>query len=270
MKTENAKRIQTWLWLTIPIAVLLAIAAGSGLFVDGLYRDTPSFVAQAIGQDFITLAVVLPTLIISAILAGRGSKRAQLIWLGVQIYLIYTYAVSAFMVRFNTLFLVYVALLGCSLYALIGGLSTADLTEIKARFTEKTPVKPVSIFLAILIVLFYFLWLSETVPALLTGDIPQSVLDSETPTNAIHVLDMAWILPAMGLTAIWLWRKRDLGYTLAGALLTYGVLLIMAVTSMMVVTTQYDHPVAIGQIIIFGIVLVVNLSMLIWFLKGLR
>ena len=50
--------------------------------------------------------------------------RAQLIWLGVLVYLIYTYVTYAFVVRFNPLFLVYVALLGCSLYALIGGLAT--------------------------------------------------------------------------------------------------------------------------------------------------
>ena len=54
----NAKNADRWLWLTIPITLLLAIAAGGGLFIGGLYRDTPGLVAQAIGQDAITLMIV--------------------------------------------------------------------------------------------------------------------------------------------------------------------------------------------------------------------
>jgi len=268
--SENVGSSQAWLWLTIPIAILAAIAAGSGLFVEGLYRDTTSFVAQAIGQDLVTLVVALLTLITSAILAGRESQRARLIWLGVLAYLVYTYAIAAFNVRFNPLFLVYVALLGCSLYALIGGLATTNLRGIKARFTEKTPVKAVSTFLAVLALLFYVVWLGEVVPALITGEVPQSVTDYELPTSAVHVLDMAWMLPTMGLTAAWLWRKRDIGYTLAGILLTFVLVMGLALMSMTVFMKRYNQPVEIEQMAFFGIVSVVSLGMLIWFLRGLR
>ena len=39
------------------------------------------------------------------------------------------------------MFLVYVALLGLSLYTLIGGLATTEFEALKARFTERTPVR---------------------------------------------------------------------------------------------------------------------------------
>jgi hypothetical protein len=42
-------------------------------FTSGLCLDAPYFVAQAVGQDLISLAVVLPLLIISAILTSRGA-----------------------------------------------------------------------------------------------------------------------------------------------------------------------------------------------------
>jgi hypothetical protein len=187
---ESIRQTNIWLWLTLPIGILLVIAAGGGIFISGLYHDALSFVAQAVGQEVISLAVVLPTLLITGLLAGRGSPRAQLIWLGALVYLVYTYVVAAFDVKFNALFLVYVALLGCSLYALIGGLVTADMAGIKAGFTDKTPLKTISIYLAVLGVLFYVLWLSEIVPALLAGAIPQSIRENGTPTNAVHVLDM--------------------------------------------------------------------------------
>ncbi len=267
---SSLRLANAWLWLTIPIALLLTVAAGGGVFITGLYRDAPYFVAQAVGQDLISLAIVLPTLIVTAILANRGSPSARLVWLGGLVYLVYSYVIAAFDVKFNPLFLVYVALLGCSLYALIGGLVTADMAEIKACFAEKTPIKMVSIYLAVLAVLFYFLWLSETVPALVAGRIPQSLQDNGTPTNAVHVLDMAWILPAFGIAAVSLWRKQALGYTLAGAMLSYVVLLISAILSMVVFMIRDGHPVAVPQVVIFGTLFAISLGMLIWYMKGLK
>ena len=109
----SPRRTTIWLWLTAPITILLAIAGGSGVLVEDLYRDNPSLVAQAFGQDLITLAVALPALVISAIFAGRGSTRGRLVWLGVVAYVVYTYVTYAFGIRFNPLFLAYLALLAC-------------------------------------------------------------------------------------------------------------------------------------------------------------
>jgi hypothetical protein len=209
-------------------------------------------------------------MIITSFLAIRGSIRARIIWLGGLIYLVYTYTVAAFDVRFNSLFLVYVSLLGCSLYALIGSLATVDMQDIRKRFTQKTPVKAVSIYLAILAALFYFLWLSEIISALMEGVIPKSVVDNGTPTNAVHVLDTAWILPAFGITAAGLWRRQPLGYTLAGALLSYCVLLTSAILGIAVSMTQEGYPIVTPQVIMFGLLLAISLGMLIWYLKNLK
>lgn len=103
---KMARNTDIWLWLTAPIAILLAVASGSGVFFSGLYRDTPNLVAQAIGQDVITLVVALPTLLIGAFLTSRGSQRARLVWLGGLVYTVYTYVGYAFAVRFNFLWLV--------------------------------------------------------------------------------------------------------------------------------------------------------------------
>ena len=51
---DDKGRMKVWLWLTIPIILLLIVAAGSGLFISGLYRDSPFFAAQARGQDLIS------------------------------------------------------------------------------------------------------------------------------------------------------------------------------------------------------------------------
>jgi hypothetical protein len=267
---ESLRNTNGWLWFIVPISILLAIAAGGGVFINGLYRDTPDFALQARGQDFVSLVVVLPALIIAAVFAHRGSPLARLLWLGGLVYLVYTYTVAAFDVKFNLLFLVYVALLGCSLYALIGTLATTDIVGNKACFKEKTPVKAISIYLAVLAVLFYFMWLGEIVLALISGRIPQSILDNGTPTNAVHVLDMAWILPAFGITAVSLWRKKALGYTLAGALLSYAVFLTLAILGMAIFTIREGYPIVVPQVVIFGALLAISLGMLIWYMRNLE
>jgi hypothetical protein len=256
------------LWFTAPIAILLAIAAGGGVLINGLYRDVSSIVAQAKGQDLISLFVVLPILIITAILARRGSLRARFIWMGGLVYLVYTYASFAFAVQYNPFFMVYIALLGCSLYALIGNLATLDMAGVKARYTEKTPVKAVSLFLAVLATFFYFLWLSELIPALLAGKIPQSITDSGTPSNVIHVLDMAWILPSFGIAAVSLWRKHSLGYTIAGILLPFFVLLVLAILSMVMLQARDGLPDTLPQVVIFGSLFATGFGFLVWYLRG--
>lgn len=267
MKNSSSR---TGLWLTIPIAALLALAAGSGLIIDGLYRDVPSLVAQAKGQDIVSLGIVLPVLLITAALAWHGSLRARLVWLGALAYLVYTYASFAFAIQYNPLFITYIALLGCSLYALIGNLAAIDMAEVKARFTGKSPIRAASTYLAVLVIVFYGLWLSELIPALLEGKVPQSILVDGTPTNAIHVLDMAWILPAFAATSISLWHKHPLGYTLAGVALSYFVLMALAILSMGLFEALAGSPGAIPMISLFGTLIAVAAGILAQYLKCLR
>jgi hypothetical protein len=270
VSTPKKGTVDVWLSLSIPIAILVIVAAGEGVFVRGLYRDAPFFALQAFAQDFVTLFVVLPTLVVSAWFAARRSDRGRLVWLGAIAYLVYSYVIDAFVVRFNSMFVVYVALLGCALYALIGGFVTTDMNVIKARFAGRAPVKSVSVCLGLLALTFYTLWLREAIPAVLAGTVPLSVQQNGTPTNAVQVLDMAWMLPAFVIAAVSLARKTALGYTLAGAALTFVVLLSLAVLSIVAVMITRGDWVIIPQVALFGALFVLALGLLSWYLKALR
>lgn len=267
---RNPTKPDISLWLTFPIVILLAIAAGAGLLSSGLYRDSASLAAQALGQDLITLVVALPALVICALLAARGSQRARLAWLGLLVYVAYTYASYAFGIRWNPMFLVYVALLGCSTYALIGGILAVDRTRIKASFTDRTPVRAVSIFLLVIAAVFYLMWLSEAGPASLTGITPESIQQDGTPTNVIHVLDMGLLLPALVIAAISLWRRQPLGYTLAPAFIVNLAFLALAILSMAVFQARAGEPASMPMVIIFVALFALSLGVLIWYLKNLR
>ncbi len=265
---QSIARPDRWLWLTYPIAVLMALAAGVGLFSGGLYRDNPSLVAQAIGQDLVTLVVALPALVMSAYLAGRGSLRARLVWFGLLVYVVYTYASYAFGIHWNPLFLGYIALLGCSTYALIGSLATADRTAIKGTFTARTPIRAVGIFLLVIAGVFYLMWLSEAVPASFTGVVPQSVQQDGTTTNVIHVLDMGLLLPGLVIGAVSLLRRQPLGYTLSAAFLVNLAFLALAVLSMGVFQARAGEPAPAPMLAVFIGLFGVSVGMLIWYLRN--
>jgi hypothetical protein len=272
--TTTTKRRNPWLWLTAPLAVLVGIAAGVGFFVPDFYhRDVAYFAVQGVAQDLVTLVVGVPALVISAFVAARGSRQGMLVWLGVMIYLVYSYLMYALSVQFNALFLVYVAILGCALYALVGTLSTLDRAAIMhgllSRQRSQRVVKIIGAFLLLTAAMFYYLWLSETVPALLSGGVPQSVTANGLPTNPVHVLDMAILLPGLILTTLLLWRQRPLGYVLAGAYMTFAILLGVALVAMVIFIGRAGMPVQLEAAAVFGIMVALNGGMLVYYLWGL-
>ncbi|MGA8053833.1 MAG: hypothetical protein WCA12_08230 [Burkholderiales bacterium] len=73
-------------WLVIALA---AIAAGVGLAMPGVYRETDRVIPLNRRQGLVTL-FALAALMPALVAARRGSSRAILIWFGLPGYLAYT------------------------------------------------------------------------------------------------------------------------------------------------------------------------------------
>jgi hypothetical protein len=201
------------------IALLALPAHLTGLLRPTIYRDPAVLLPQNLGTDLVTLFVVIPLLAITAWLLPRGGSRVRLLWLGALGYLVYAYGMYALGVRWNPLFLLYVALFGLSLFTLILGLVGTDAVEIRGRLATRPPVRAVTAYLIAIPAMVAALWLSEEVGALLAGTVPPSVVQFEAPTNIVHVFDLAVVLPAMAIAAVMLLRDRPWGFVLAGMLL---------------------------------------------------
>lgn len=202
-------------------AALLAIAGSAiGLIAaDSIYgRETPALSNAAAAQDLVNLVLVGPLLLVLALRAYRGSLRSWMCWLGCVAFTVYNYAIYVFSIHFGPLFLVWVMVLGLSLFALIGGLTSLDPSALAARFAGK-PVRLPGWFLIVVAGLFALLWLKEIVPDMIAGRPSASATDWKVPTNPVHVLDLAFFLPAACLSGILLLRHHRLGYgTAAGQL----------------------------------------------------
>ncbi len=261
---------KTPLWLSVIDALLVLIASVAGIFLKSIYaRETLSGAAQAIGQDIVNLVAVV-VLFIAAYFVSKGSVKAFLIWSGVLLYLLYGYIIYAFDIHFNSLFLIYVVILGLSFYALVGSVIHMHLDDFQSSFSANTPVRLVSVFFLVLGILFYLLWLREEIPALVTGMIPPSVTEANIPTNPVHILDIGFFLPALLLTALLLWRRKLLGSLLAGSLLVFCTLMETVILSIFLVMSSKGMPTSIGLEVFFAIIIVVSLVLSVLFLREVK
>jgi len=153
--------------------------------------------------------------------------------LGAMAFTVYNYVIYTLSIHVGPLFLAWVAVLGLSLYALIGGLATVDPRSVGARF-ESAPRRTVGWFLIVVAGLFGALWLTSIVPALLSGQVPVAARDLGLPSSPVHVLDLAFFLPATFAAGVLLLRNRAWGYVLAPALLGF-----LALTGLPIMVTPF-------------------------------
>ena len=263
-------RVLPWLWLSLPIAVLAMTGSLIGIVLDDeIYsEETANWAAQSVGQDIANL-VAFPVLLLLALLAGRGSMRAYLGWAGVLVYSAYTYAIYVFDVHFGPLFLVWVAVFGLSVYALIGGLASIDPARARSGFTDRSPVRAASVLLLGIAAVFSLLWLSEIVPSMLAGTVPDALAEAGLPTNPVHVLDLAVFLPAAGLAGVLLVRRRAWGHVLAPVMLVAMVLLGLGIVSLMATLAARGLSAAPEVGAAFAVLAVVELVVVVRFLRAI-
>jgi len=254
------RRSPVFLWFSLPIAALAMAGSVAGILLDTVYsKETDNWAAQAIATDIVNLAVAYPALLLLAYFASRGSLRAYLAWTGVLAYSVYSYSIYAFSIHFGPLFLIYVAVLGLSVYALVGGLVSMNTDRVKVSFTSRAPVRSTSILLIALGGTFYLLWLSAVIPPTLDGTTPQELVEAGLPSNPVHVLDMAVFLPAMLLAGVLLAKRRSLGYLLAPTVLGAAILFSLGIVVLQPVLGGRGETAVWGLAISIGIVGVVEL-----------
>lgn len=218
--------------LSIIITVLIIVASAGGLLIDGLYRDNTWTTTQLRGSDLVRLVVAVPVLVAALMFTKRGSQRALLIWLGMLWLTVYDYAFFLFGAAFNVFFLVYVALFSLSILALIFAVPRVDAKAISRKFKARTPVRWISGYMLFIAIFLGGLWGAQTLNFMVTGQLPQSNIDSGHTTNIVFALDLALLVPGLVLAAIWLWQRRPWGYILGAMMLVKGTIYPMALIGM--------------------------------------
>lgn len=211
--------------LTYPIAALLAVASAAGLGWADLYAREVALVRPAlVAQDAFNLLVALPLLLWSARGLKGGSTRSAMVWLGTLAYLVYSYAVYAFNVQHNPMFLPYTALLALSTYGLVAGALALPREALASGRAPRLETWAGG-FMVGVGALFALVWLLDIGISLATGKPPAITLRYAIPTFAPYVLDLGFALPALILGGLRLMAHRATGRLLGGFLLPLVVLM---------------------------------------------
>jgi hypothetical protein len=212
MPRSGLKPVYVLSWLVVLLAV---VAAGGGLFFPAVYRNNTWITAQLRGNDLVTLAVAVPLLVAALIASRHGGPRAWLLWMGMLGYMLYNYGFYLFGAVFNQHFLLYAGTVACSLVALLLSLPRADAAAIAASFGPRTPVRWIAGYMLFVALFLGLNWGSRAFSFVLTGQLPQDLIDAGLPIAVVYAMDLSVLVPILVLAAILLWQRRPWGYVAA-------------------------------------------------------
>ena len=202
------------------IVSLMLLAAAAGLFVDGLYLDG-AWAREALrGGDLATLVLTVPLLLGALILSARGSRRAQVVWVAMLGYSIYNYAYYVFGSEFNDVFLLHIAILSMSIFALALLAPRLDVAGIAARIRGGAAAKWVGAFLVLVGLGQGGLWAFLIVRFALTGELLAEI--PEDGQHLVFALDLALLAPTLVLAGILLFRRTAVGLVMGAAVSLFG------------------------------------------------
>lgn len=250
-------------WLTVSLA---ALAAASGLLVAGLYRDNEAMIAQARGADLGTLVGAVPVLAIGLWLARTGSMGGRLVALGALGFLAYNYAIYAFSVVIGPATPVHIAILGLASWSLMLG-TIAIAPQPLERVGTRLPRRTTAVVLALVVILFGGLWLSQIAGAITSGVLPVAVSELGIPTNAVYALDLAFALPVIAFAAWALFRRTSYGPAVAIAGLVFSALMAIGILGLAVVQASEGIAVDPAMVSIFLVILAISVVLVV---LGLR
>ena len=210
-----------------------------------------------------TLVLVLPLLLLSIYLTRKGQLAGTMLWAGIMLYVAYTYAIAAFHVHFNNLFLVYIVNLRCSFYGILWAITCVNTRRI--YIDQDAPIRGAVIILCGMALVYGALWITDIATAIRTNTVPEPVLVDNVPTSAVEVLDLGFYVPMLIISAVLLWRRNPVGVVIGGMALTFAPLMGVAVVAMIINMARLNLIDSVAPVILFALTVIVS-TVLLWHL----
>ena len=228
--------------LSALIAGAAALVSAGGLLIPSLYRDNAFVLSTWRGNDLVTLVVAVPLLVVSLVLAVRGSARAYLVWVGALDYMLYNFGFYLFGSAFNRFFLLYAALFAMSIWAIVFALIRIEVTALASRFSAGTPVRSIAGFMIFVGAGLSAVYIMQWLGFASSGNVPPIVQRTAHPTNVVFGLDLSLIVPVLVVGGIWLWQRKPWGYVLSAVVDVKGVVYMLSLCAASFFTPFWTAP----------------------------
>ena len=241
--------------LTRALAGLMATQALLGVLLSEHYRDPEPIRTTWFGNDWITLALAVPLLLLSRARAARGFTRGLLLWLGMIAYAIYNYAFYLFGAALKVFLLLYVLALVVAVVAIILALSRLDVAVVARSFRPAAPVRALGGSLLCIGMGLALVWIAMGAAHVFAGR--PTPVDPEA-FKIVAALDLALMVPALTAGGILLWRRRPWGYVIASLASIQGALYLLVLSVNSVIAIRRGLASAPGELPVWGTLLVVT------------
>lgn len=201
------------------------------IYGKGLYKHMSADVAiQGVAQDFVTLLLGIPILLISLILFRKGSFMGKVLLAGTLGYFMVTYIFYLTMAMYNEMYLVWALLASTSFFGFLMTMLTFDLKGVTERYRTNMPRTTLGVFLIINSILIGLLWLSVVVPPILDGSIYPEGVEHYT-TLIVQGFDLSILLPASFLAGFLILKRSSYGHLLAPPYMVFLSILMTALVA---------------------------------------
>jgi hypothetical protein len=194
-----------------------------GLINQNTYNKVVSqeILPGVISQDLITFIISI-LLVIIALRVKKKEIKIQIIALSFLAYLFYAYSIYAIEQLYNSFYLFYLLLASLSFWSIVVALANYNNDYFEEINLNKYIQYLTITFLILIPFLFYFLWGSQLLPLMKSGE-------KQEFTFSIYILDLVFVLPAMLITAVMLFKKKALAYIMAPVLFFKAFTLLFSV-----------------------------------------
>lgn len=239
--------------LMLILSLLALGAASTGLLHPQIYWEAlaESLLPGAFSQDVISIPAAVILALMSSQFLKRQRYKSFIIMLGLSAYFFYAYGLFTISGNFNQLYPLYLLIFALAIYSLILGLSSFKPAAVCQTQLPNWMRKTIAGFLILIMAVFVPLWLSILIPG--------AARQVRPDTYAVLVLDLAVVMPALGVTAYMLLRKIPFGNILAGVALLKCLTLIFSVALGTAVAPIYGLPLDYPMLGVYCLVVLFSL-----------
>jgi hypothetical protein len=252
-------------WVTIfslVVALLMTVAAAAGLLYPDRIYPTEELQQSFVANDVVNLLIILPTLLGSIWFARRGKLLGLLFWPGALFVVFYNAIAYTFGLPLGVGFLLALAQATLSAYTTAGLVASIDGDAVRQRLSDSVPVRVTGGALAGAGLLFLVLAGSTMVNAV-TGGAP--IAEHEL---GVQVADL-FIIPALVVGGVQLWRRQPLGYVTGAGLLFQASMLFIGLLAFFILQPVLTAaPFALTDTIVIALMSLIILIPFGLFLRG--
>jgi hypothetical protein len=255
--------------VTLILSVLATFAALAGLLNRSIYDDAlatgvhpEALMAGTISQDIISVLAGVILAILSIVFIRRSGNKLFIVMLGLTGHFFYGYGLYSIQGLYTTIYFVYLLIFGLSVFSLVYGLTSFKLEVAKQYRLPGALRKSTGIVLILVVLVFVSLWLAVL--------IPNSLKNVRPDAYGVFVLDLAVIMPALGIVAVKLLRNKAFGNIMAGITLVWILTLILSVVIGESFAPLYGMQVNYGMIATYSLIVIYSLWASFLYLRNLE